>query len=88
MGIKEREEILNYVKLKHHNFAMPKHTYVLHDWRVLVVRWLFIPFSQVYLVLPVKKNDMSVKYKRLLNRTHHKLEPQNSLAQLCVEMLI
>ena len=45
MGIKEREEIPNYVKLKHHNFAMPKHTDVLHDWRALVVRWLFMPFT-------------------------------------------
>ena len=35
-----------------------------------------------------KKSDMSVKYKRLLNRTHHKYEPQNSLAWLCIEMLI
>ena len=31
---------------------------------------------------------MSVKYKRLLNRTHHKHEPQSSLAQLCIEMLV
>ena len=31
---------------------------------------------------------MSVKYKRLLNCTNHKHEPQNSLAQLCIEMLI
>ena len=38
MDIKEREEIPNYVKLKHHNFAMSKHTDVLHDWRALVVR--------------------------------------------------
>ena len=32
-------------KPKHHNFAMPKHTDVIHDWQVLVVRWLFMPFS-------------------------------------------
>ena len=25
-------------KPKHHNFAMSKHTDVIHDWRVLVVR--------------------------------------------------
>ena len=31
---------------------------------------------------------MSVKYKRLLNLTHHKHELQNSLVQLCIEMLI
>ena len=31
MGIKGREEIPNYVKLKHHNFAMPKHKGV-YSW--------------------------------------------------------
>ena len=67
-------------KPKHHNFAMLKHIDVIHDWWALVVRWLFMPFSQDFLVLPVKKSDMSVKYKRLLNPTHHKHEPQNSLA--------
>ena len=70
-----REEIHNYVKLKHHNFAMPKHTDVIHDWRGLVVKGLFLPFPYDFLVLPVKKSDMSVKYRRLLNRTHHKHEP-------------
>ena len=58
---------------------MPKHTGVIHDWRETVVRWLLMPFSQDFLVLPVKKSDMSVKYKRQLNLTHHKQEPQNSL---------
>jgi len=29
---------------KHYNFAMPKHIDVIHDWRVLVVRWLSMPF--------------------------------------------
>ena len=51
-----------------------------HDWRPTVVRWLFMPFSYDFLVLLVKKSDMSVKYKRSLNLTHHKHEPQNSLA--------
>ena len=51
-----------------------------YDWRATVVRWLLIPFSQNFLVLPVKKSDMSVKYKRQLNLTHHKQEPQSSLA--------
>ena len=51
-----------------------------YDWRATVVRWLFMPFSLDFLVIPVKKNDMSVKYKRQLNLTHHKHEPQNSLA--------
>ena len=55
---------------KHHNFAMPKHIDVIHDWWAL----------RSFLVLPVKKSYMSVKYKRLLNRTHHKHEPQSSLA--------
>ena len=51
-----------------------------YDWRTIVVRWLLMPFSQDFLVLPVKKSDMSVKYKRQLNLTHHKQEPQSSLA--------
>ena len=75
-------------KPKHHNFATLKHTNVIHDWQILVVRWLFITFFQDFLVLPVKKSDMSIKYKRLLNRTHHQHESQNSLAQLCIKMLI
>ena len=50
------------------------------DWRETVVRWLFMPFSWDFLDLPVKKSDTSVKYKKLLNLTHHKYEPQNSLA--------
>ena len=43
--IREKKEIPNYVKLKHHNFVMSKHTDVLPDWQALVVRWLFMPFS-------------------------------------------
>ena len=47
MGIQEREKkypiMLSH---KHHNFAMPNHTDVIHDWRALVVRWLFMPFSK------------------------------------------
>ena len=67
---------------------MPKHTNVIdttlllyrsihvsnYDWRATIVRWLFMPFSQDFLVLPVKKSDMSVKFKRQLNRTYHKHE--------------
>ena len=34
---------------------MPKNTDVIHDWWAL----------RSFLVLPVKKSDMSVKYKRL-----------------------
>ena len=59
---------------------MPKYTDVIHDWWATVVRWLLMSFSQDFLVLPVKKSDMSVKYKRQLNLTHHKQEPQSSLA--------
>ena len=32
-------------KSKHHNFVMLKHADVIHDWRALVVRWLFMSFS-------------------------------------------
>ena len=59
-----------------------------YDWRATVMGWLLMPFSQDFLILPVKKSNMSVKYKRQLNLTHHKHKPQNSLTQLCIEMLI
>ena len=59
---------------------MPKHTDVLHDWWETIVRWLLMPFFRDFLVIPVKKSDMSVKYKRQLNLTHHEQEPQSSLA--------
>ena len=51
-----------------------------YDWRAIVVRWLLMSFSQDFLVIPIKKSDTSVKYKRQLNLAHHKQEPQNSLA--------
>ena len=68
---------------------MPRHTNVIdtelllcrsiqvsyYDWWATVMRWLFMPFSQDFLVLLVKKSDMHVKFKRQLNRTHHKHEP-------------
>ena len=44
-NITETEENTQLCKLKHPNFAMLKHIDVIHDWRVLVVRWLFMPFS-------------------------------------------
>ena len=50
------------------------------DWQATVVRWLFMHFSKDFLVFPIKKSDTSVKYKRLLNLTHHKHMPQNSIA--------
>ena len=82
MGIQEKEKkypmILSfYIKL----LLCRSIKMSFHDWRATVVRWLFLPFSQHFLVLPVKKSDTSVKYKRLLNLTHHKHEPQSSLAQ-------
>ena len=58
---------------------MLKHTDVIHDWRATIVRWLLMPFSHDFLVFPVKKNDTNVKYKKQLNLTHHKQEPQSSL---------
>ena len=87
--IRERKKIPNNVKHLTFQFAMPKHTNVIdialllcrsipvsnYDWRVTMVRWLFMPFSQDFLVLPVKKSDKSVKFKKQLNRTHHKHEP-------------
>ena len=51
----------------------------IYDWWATVVRWLLMPFSQDFLVLLVKKSDMSVKYKRQLNLTYHKQEQQSSL---------
>ena len=51
-----------------------------YDWQVTEVRWLLMPFSQDFLVIPVKKSDTSVKCKRQLDLTHHKQEPQSSLA--------
>ena len=51
-----------------------------YDWRATVVRRLLMHFSQDFLVLPIKKSVMSIKYKRQINLTHHKQEPQSSLA--------
>ena len=90
--IRERKEIPN--DILYSNFAMPNNTNVIdtillicrsiqvsfYDWWVTVVRWLLMPFSQDFLVLSVKKRDTSVKYKRQLNLTHPKQEPQRSLA--------
>ena len=73
---------------------MPKYTNVIdtalllcrsiqvsfYDWQTTMMRWLLMPFSQDFLVLPVKKSDTSVKYKKQLNLTYHKQEPQSSLA--------
>ena len=42
--IRERKST-QLCKPKHQNFVMLKHIDVIHDWRVLVVKWLFMPFS-------------------------------------------
>ena len=51
-------------KLKHPNFTVPKHIDFIHVLRVLVVRLLFMHFSYDFLVLPVKKSYMSMRYKK------------------------
>ena len=56
---------------KHHNFAMLKHTNVIHDWQAFSGEMVIYAFLLDFLVLPIKKSDISVKYKRLLNLTHH-----------------
>ena len=43
--IRETEENTQLCKLKHPNFVVPKHIHVINDWQVLVVKWLFMPFS-------------------------------------------
>ena len=79
MGILEREKkyamIFDIPILLCRNIQMS-----IYDWRTTVVGWLLMPFSQDFLVLPVKKSDTSVKYKRQLSLTHYKQEPQSSLA--------
>ena len=81
MGIQEKEKKYPIMlSFWHYTFVMPKHTDVI-SWLVgnsgeMVIYAFLLGFSK----LPVKKSDMSVKYKRLLNLTHHKQEPQSSLA--------
>ena len=88
MGLLEREEnysmifdipillcLSTQMLLTSHFCYAKKHIYVIHDWRKTVVRWLLMHFSQDFLVILVKKSDMSVKYNRQLNLTHHKQEP-------------
>ena len=45
------------------HFCYTEHTDVIHDWWA-TVKWLLMHFSQDFLVIPVKKSDTSVKYKR------------------------
>ena len=42
--IREKRNI-QLCKPKYHNFVMSKHTNIIHDWKALMVRWLFMPFS-------------------------------------------
>ena len=46
------------------HFCYTEHTDVIHDWWATVMKWLLMHFSQDFLVIPVKKSDTSVKYKR------------------------
>ena len=64
----------------HCTFAMPKHTNVIswlagNSGEMVIYAFLLGFFSR-----SIKKNDTSIKYKRSLNLTYHKHEPQNSLA--------
>ena len=59
---------------------MPKHTGVILWLASNSGEMVINAFLSDFLVIPVKKSDMSVKYKRQINLTHHKQEPQNSLA--------
>ena len=87
--IRDRKEIPNYVKHLtfqfcytethrchwHCTFAMPKHTDVIlwltgNNGQIVIYAFL-LGFSSP----SCKKSDTSVKYKKLLNLTHHKYEP-------------
>ena len=46
-----------------------------YDWWATVVRRLLMPFSQDFLVLPIKKSDTSIKYNDnltllIINKSH------------------
>ena len=56
----------------HSTFAMPKYKNV--------ISWLAGNSGEMVIYAFFKKSDTSVKYKRLLNLTHHKHEPQSSFA--------
>ena len=60
-------------------FALPKYTDVISWLGGNSGEMITYAFFLGFLVLPVKKSYMSVKYKRLLNLTHHKHKPQSSL---------
>ena len=54
---------------------MPKHTGVVLWLAGNSGEMVINAFLLGFLVIPVKKSDTSVKYKRQLNLTHHKQEP-------------
>ena len=64
----------------HSTFAIPKHTNVISWFANNSDKMVIYTFLLGFLDIPDKKSDTSVKYKRLLNLTHHKHKPQNSLA--------
>ena len=65
---------------KHHNFTMSKHKDVYTWLAGFSGEMVIYAFLFGFLVIPVKKSDMSVKYKWLLNHTHHKHELQSPFA--------
>ena len=78
--IRERKEIPNYVKQLTFQLCYAEHTNVIL-WLAgnsgeIVIYAFFLGFSSP----SRQKDDMSVKYKKLLNLTYHKHEPQSSLA--------
>ena len=80
--IRERKEIPKYVKPQTSQFyyaeAHKCYTWLAGFCDLMVIYAFLLEFF--FLVILIKKSYMSVKYKRLLNYTHHKHEPQSSLA--------
>ena len=53
-------------------------THIFYDWRVLVVRWLSMPFSKDFLVISFKKSDKDMNDKDQPKHTNHINEPHSS----------
>ena len=51
---------------------------MFYDWRVLVMKWLFMPFSKKILVLPINKSDIDMTNKKLTQSYKSHNEPQSS----------
>ena len=51
----------------------------MYDWRVLVVKCSFMPFSYDFLVIPIKKNDKAMNDKRLTKSYKSHNEPYTKL---------